>query len=166
MQIFDRTKIMLFVIIFPGGCTEFPEISRFLATLSVQLPAVLLSHSNTRQRIHATASVHQPVEICGWLRSEAGKVTTGPAESNGSLLSCLWLTSPGALCLVNWRLVEWLLRPLRDYKSTFTCIFKFHNNKHPTQQKFWSSQSRASKPITSQVLKKIIPTTAKADIHQ
>ena len=92
MQIFDRTKIMLFVIIFPGGCTEFPEISRFLATLSVQLPAVLLSHSNTRQRIHATASVHQPVEICGWLRSEAGKVTTGPAESNGSLLPGARLT--------------------------------------------------------------------------
>jgi len=28
-QIFDRTKIILFVIIFPRGCTQFPDFSRF-----------------------------------------------------------------------------------------------------------------------------------------
>jgi len=52
-QIFNRTTIILFVIILPGGCTEFPEksmsfpgsenslsipgLSRFVATLYIQI---------------------------------------------------------------------------------------------------------------------------------
>jgi len=58
MQIFDRTKIILFVIIFPSGCTEFPEnsmsfpgsenslsipgFSRFVSTLFQSFISVLI----------------------------------------------------------------------------------------------------------------------------
>ena len=60
----------------------------------VQIAAATLSSNSLRQSVHTCrASVHQAAKLAAALLRVAG-VTTGLAESNGSLPPCLWLTSP------------------------------------------------------------------------
>ena len=60
----------------------------------VQIAAATLSGNSLRQTVHShRASVHQAAKLAAALLWVAG-VTAGLAESNGSLLPGLWLTSP------------------------------------------------------------------------
>ena len=60
----------------------------------VQIAATMLFGNSLRQTAHTyCASVHQAVKLLAALLRVA-RVTAGLAESNGSLLPGLWLTSP------------------------------------------------------------------------
>ena len=61
---------------------------------SVQIAVATLLGNSIRQTVHIhSASVHQAAKLVAALLRVAG-VTAGLAESNGSLLPHLWLTSP------------------------------------------------------------------------
>jgi len=60
----------------------------------VQIAVMTLSGNSLRQTVHThCASVHQAAKLVAALLRAAG-VTAGLAESIGSLLLGLWLTSP------------------------------------------------------------------------
>ena len=62
--------------------------------VSVQIAAGMLSGNSLRQTVHThCASVHQAAKLVAALLRVA-RVTVGLAESNGSLPSRLWFTSP------------------------------------------------------------------------
>ena len=69
------------------------DVTGWTLNSKVQSRADPLSCSDPRQIIHMCLRSSSSINWY-WPRSEAGKVTTGLAESNGGLLLGLWLTSP------------------------------------------------------------------------
>jgi len=64
----------------------------------VQIAVATLSGNSLRQTVHThRASIHQAAKLVTTLLRIAG-VTAGLAESNGSIPSGLWFTSPEADC--------------------------------------------------------------------
>ena len=77
----------------PSGYGAGPAMNRS----QVQIPAAVLPSATLSKLLHARASVTKQYNLVPANRqwcSAAGEVTTGLEESNGSLLSSLWLWSP------------------------------------------------------------------------
>ena len=91
----------------------------------VQIAAVTLSGNRLRQTVHTHhASVHQAAKLVAVLLRVV-MVTAGLAESNGSLLPGLWLTSPAGW-LPRTGISSGTLRSVIQYGLPLPWVWTFH----------------------------------------
>ena len=93
-KVTPEKHVFVLVLIYIGWLGSRVVIGLRRRRARVQIAAVTLSGNSLRQTVHThRASVQQAAKLVAALLRVAG-VTAGLAESNGSLLPGLWLTSP------------------------------------------------------------------------
>ena len=99
--------------------TDCPLPPRYVRRARVRIAAATLSGNSLRQTVYINrASVHQAAKLVTALLRVAG-VTAGLAESNGSLPSGLWLTSPAGW-LPRTGISSGTIRSVIEYGLPFT----------------------------------------------